>query len=159
MFSVGSVFYKPLKKELGKLGFSDVIIIDLPSVDSVSRTRDLVPNPLQADINYVRGQIEPLVKDGKDVVVVPHSYGGTVALYACEGLWKHEREASGQAGGVIKAALMSSSLCLPGTQVGTVRGEWAAKYMPDMIVGSETSRVEVFDGVSLPLQVSSDGMR
>lgn len=148
MFSVGSVFYKPLEKDLRNKGFTDVVTIDLPSVDSISRAKELVPNPLEADIKYLREQAEALVEIGQDVLLVAHSYGGTIALYACEGLWKHERESSGKTGGVMKAALLSSSLSLPGTKIGAVRGEWAAKHMPDMIVGSETSRVEVFEGVS-----------
>jgi hypothetical protein len=147
MSSVGSVFYQPLKQELGKLGFDDVTIADLPSVDSTKRTAELVPNGLEVDITYIRQIVQPLVEEGKDVIVVAHSYGGTPSMYACAGLWKHERKSKGIEGGVIKAALMSSSLSLPGTSIAAIRTAWASEHMPEMNIAQEKSVVEVVDGV------------
>lgn len=37
MSSIGTVFYEPLKRELGTFGFSRVVVVDLSSVDSVAR--------------------------------------------------------------------------------------------------------------------------
>jgi pimeloyl-ACP methyl ester carboxylesterase len=148
MSSIASVFYAPLVEELLKLGFADVLPLELSSVDATSRVKELVPDPLTVDIQDIRAKIQALVDDGKEVLVVAHSYGGTPSLYATEGLWKHERQSKGLKGGVLKAVLISSSLCLPGTTIAGVRAEWAQKNMPEMIVAQEKSHVEMIDGVS-----------
>jgi pimeloyl-ACP methyl ester carboxylesterase len=148
MSSIASVLYAPLVRELLKLGFADVLPLELPSVDATSRVKDLVPDPLTVDIQSIRAKIQALVDDGKEVVVAAHSYGGTPSLYASEGLWKHERQSKGLEGGVLKAVLISSSLSLPGTTIAGVRAEWAGKNMPELIAAQESSHVEIIDGVS-----------
>lgn len=148
MSSIASVIYAPLKKQLLSIGFTDVLPLELPSVDSTARASELLPDPLTVDIQYIRTKVQALVDDGKDVLIVAHSYGGTPSLYASEGLWKHERQSRELRGGVLKAVLVSSSLSLPGATIAGVRGEWAEKNMPEMIVAQEKSHVEMIDGVS-----------
>ncbi|KAI9698599.1 MAG: hypothetical protein M1820_007398 [Bogoriella megaspora] len=121
--SVGSIVYKALTEELEKIIPSTKLhIIDLPSVDAIATNANLEPNGFQADLNAVGAQIKPLVDAGKSVLIVAHSYGGTPALYASEGLWKTQR--TGQTGGVVKIALLSSSLALPGGTVAGDREAW-----------------------------------
>ncbi|KIV99319.1 uncharacterized protein PV09_08979 [Verruconis gallopava] len=145
MASVGNVFYMPLKLELEKLGYTEVIIVEIPSVDSESRLGDLRPNPLEADIKHIRQILTNLLDGGKDVVIVAHSYGGTPSLYASEGLWKHAR--SGDSGGVIKAVLLSSSLTMPGHSVGGERAQWAAVHMPELLKAQESARIETVEDI------------
>ncbi|KAL4813974.1 Alpha/beta hydrolase fold-1 [Aspergillus spinulosporus] len=51
---------------------------------------------------------KPVELEGKDVVVIGHSYGGVVASNAVEVLAKADREAVGQNGGVVRIAYMAA---------------------------------------------------
>ena len=118
MSSVATIVFRPLIESLkSKHGFADVTPVNLPSVDAIATKASLKPSGLHVDIAAVRAAIESYLKDGKDVVVVAHSYGGTPSLYAISDLWK-----SNQSGkpGVLKAILLAASLTLPG---GTVAGD------------------------------------
>jgi len=118
-----------LKAELQDFGYDDIIVVNNPSVDSINKLSELRPNPLQADIDNIRLEIEKLIQVRKDVLIVAHSYGGVPALYASEGLWNHSRK---RAGGIIKAILLSSALTLPGQSVADVRMKWATQHMPGL---------------------------
>ncbi|KAL7915876.1 hypothetical protein GGI35DRAFT_485339 [Trichoderma velutinum] len=67
---------------------------------------------VQDDVAHVQSLLIPQIDEGKDVVVVAHSYGGVVGSGAIAGLDKRGREALGLKGGVIGiiciAALMST---------------------------------------------------
>jgi hypothetical protein len=146
MSSVATLVYKPLKLELEHVGFSKIEPIDLPSIDAIATKASLKPNALQADISTIRSAIVKLVDQGLDVVVVAHSYGGTPALCASEGLWKTQRD--GKEGGVVKACLISSSLSLPGQSVGGVRAEWAQKN-PEAGINDSDATVEMVGDVCI----------
>jgi pimeloyl-ACP methyl ester carboxylesterase len=123
MSSLGTEVYAPLVAQLAKHSFTDTHPLDLPSIDCLSRLESLTPNPLEADIRHIRATLTQLVEKGSDVIIIAHSYGGTPALAAAEALWSHHREAN--TGGILKAILLSSSLSLPGGDVGrTDRAEW-----------------------------------
>lgn len=67
------------------------------------------PATLQQDAAYFRGIIEALSNQGKDVVVVGHSYGGIVATESVKKVTKSERQAQGKsAGGVVKIIYVAS---------------------------------------------------
>ncbi|KAI3318920.1 hypothetical protein HD806DRAFT_510393 [Xylariaceae sp. AK1471] len=53
------------------------------------------------DAKQVRSALTKLVDAGKEVVLVPHSYGGIVVSNAVEGLGIHQRASNGKEGGVI----------------------------------------------------------
>jgi hypothetical protein len=52
--------------------------------------------------------IEKLADEGKDVLVVAHSYGGLPATESVKGLSKQEREKAGKKGGVVRLAYLTS---------------------------------------------------
>jgi rhodanese-related sulfurtransferase len=54
--------------------------------------------------------ILPLLEDGKDVVVLVHSYGGVVGGQAAAGLSKKSRSAAGKAGGVIGLIYLAGNI-------------------------------------------------
>ena len=116
---VGSIIFAPLVKALHSTGFDSVHALDLPSVDPSSK---LTPNPLEADIAALRALLSDLIeKHGMEVLLVGHSYGGTPALAAAEGFWTGQRSAAGKHGGITRAALIASSLTLPGMSVAGAR--------------------------------------
>ena len=127
MSSVGSIVYAPLLEELKKANFEHVHAVDLPSVDCTTTKADLKPTALNADIELIRLAIKRALVDLKrDVVVVGHSYGGTPALYACEGMWKSAQPPGTP--GVLSAALISSSLSLPGNSVAIDRAAYGKTH-------------------------------
>jgi alpha-beta hydrolase superfamily lysophospholipase len=141
MSSVATLAYEPLIAQLKSLGFEQVEPINLPSIDAIATEASLKPTPLEADISAIRSVLAELVeKNGREVVVVAHSYGGTPALCASHGLWKSQRE--GQNGGVIRACLMSSSLTLPGQSIAGVRAEWAQAH-PEAGINDDGAKVEM----------------
>jgi pimeloyl-ACP methyl ester carboxylesterase len=160
MSSVGSVVYAPLLESLTALGYNaDTFhVLDNPSVvPDLTKAPQFNGNALQKDIEQIRAVLQKLVTEqNRDVVLVGHSYGGTPAIYGASGLWKHQREAAGQAGGVIKIALIASSLTLPGGSVAGDRAEWQkANNQP----GDEGSQIEVVEGVSVSLSMSCHAAR
>lgn len=150
--SIGTVIYAPLKSKLESLGFPEIISLNLPNTIHSGNPSNLKPNPLLADIEYIRSIIESLVNTGKDVIVAGHSYGGTPSLYACEGLWKHSRVEQGLQGGVIKAALISSTITLPNTVFAESRGGWCAEHAPELLKAEQSAKVAMNDDVWFALK-------
>jgi alpha-beta hydrolase superfamily lysophospholipase len=153
MSSVATLVYEPLKPKLEQVGFSKIEAIDLPSVDAIATKASLKPTALDADISAIRSALVKLVDQGLDVVVVAHSYGGTPALCATEGLWKTQR--GRKEGGVVRACLISSSLSLPGQSIGGVRAEWAQKH-PEAGINDSGAKVETVGDVRIPPSPSRD---
>lgn len=69
--------------------------VDLPCVSSTPGTTQF------DDVACIRAKLQDLFTSGQQVLVVGHSYAGTVAGSAISGLSEAERSARGQAGGVI----------------------------------------------------------
>ena len=153
MSSVGSIVYEPLIQELKSAGSTEVRAVDLPSIDPIVRKTNLDPNALEADIKAITKLLLELIEQKEmDVLVVGHSYGGTPALCACEGFWRSQR--SDKKGGVVRTALISSSLSFDGRSVAGDRVEYGQKYGG---IKDEGARIEVVGEVnSFPLR--SEGL-
>lgn len=99
--------YEPLRQSLASRGY-----------DSVSRSPPSTSLPhgdtdLDADIAFVHNSILlPLVDEGKEVVVVMHSFGGVYGGGAVQGLSKAEYSKTGKKGGVIALVYMAAA-CIP----------------------------------------------
>lgn len=159
MSSVGSTVYAPLLEELKKANFEHVQAVNLASVDCITTKADLKPTALSADIELVRTAIKRALVDLKqDVVVVGHSYGGTPALYACEGLWKSAQPPDTP--GVLSVALISSSLSLPGNSVATDRAAYSKTYGGIDDSGAHIEMIgEVSHNFTFPRERNSDDDR
>jgi pimeloyl-ACP methyl ester carboxylesterase len=91
------------------------------------------PNKTLADdIASLSSVLKKLVEvEGKDVVLVGHSYGGVVASSAVEGLAKADRETAGQNGGVVRIAYMAAFVLDKGQSLLDMLG---GQYLPWMEV-------------------------
>ncbi|KAK7216446.1 hypothetical protein V2G26_004449 [Clonostachys chloroleuca] len=78
---------------------------------------------LAEDMANVRSKIEKLVKEGKDVVVVAHSYGGVPSSCAVEGLGVTDLGAQGKKGGVIMVVYVTSFAIESGASLLESMGE------------------------------------
>ena len=93
------IVYSPLIDCLSTNSTITSVPLDFPSVDAIAKNADLSPNPLEADIAAIRHTLVGLIEnEQKDVFIMAHSYGGTPALYASQGLWAYQRAAKGQVG-------------------------------------------------------------
>ena len=64
---------------------------------------------LQPDIAAIHGAVfKEIQENGNDVMMVPHSWSGTVVSGALDGLSKAERERKGEKGGVVKLAYITA---------------------------------------------------
>lgn len=93
--------------------------LNLPSIDSQE------PKKIEAatDVVFIREKmLLPLLEDGKDVVLVMHSYGGLPGGAAAKGLSKSERESQGLAGGVIGLVFLAAFLAREGDSLVSALG-------------------------------------
>jgi len=59
------------------------------------------------DVAFIREKmLSPLLAEGKDILLVPHSYGGCSGGAAAKGLRKSERSAAGQKGDTVSLMFM-----------------------------------------------------
>jgi pimeloyl-ACP methyl ester carboxylesterase len=152
--SVGNVVFAPMKSAIEHLalGKHELITVNLPSVDTIANKSSIKPTALAADIQAIRQILTRLIlEEGRLVILVAHSYGGTPALSAAEGLWHHQRKPKGQlggggGGGVVRAGLISSSLALPGGSVAGDIGTWLAE---NNLPGHKEAKFDVIDDVSV----------
>lgn len=80
------------------------------------------PPTMYDDAAHIQSYVSKLVEDGKDVVLIAHSYGGTPSTQSVKGLSKKEREAQGLSGGVVGLAYMTVLLPEVGKAAGQVIG-------------------------------------
>jgi hypothetical protein len=74
------------------------------------------PPKVNPDSAYLRTKIlEPLLDEGKDIVLFMHSYGGVYGPASIEGISKKEREAKGLKGGVIALVFCAAFVAPKGT--------------------------------------------
>ena len=85
------------------------------------------PLGLADDAAYLHEKIEALADQGKDVVVVGHSYGGLVTTDAAHGLSKTERARAGKRGGIVRIIYLT---CIVGA-VGSSSAETCAGRLPE----------------------------
>jgi pimeloyl-ACP methyl ester carboxylesterase len=69
--------------------------VTLASVGAETPLKDFGP-----DVEAIQKVLQPLADEGKDVVLVVHSYGGVIGTEAVRGFAKSDREKEGKNGGV-----------------------------------------------------------
>ena len=124
--------YSQLATHLEAAGFP-IATVSLPGVNP--------PNPKEAtcarDTESVRERLTSLIEsDGKDVVVVAHSYGGVPAGGAAHGLSKTSRSQDGKSGGVLGLIYMTAHLAPEGTTIIEYFGKQYSPWVQINEVGS-----------------------
>ncbi|KAJ6114159.1 hypothetical protein N7512_007604 [Penicillium capsulatum] len=89
-------FYQPFLQALAAAGH-DVRYAGYPSLDPADPTT----TDCQADTDAITNTLRPIVEEGKDVLLLQHSYAGMPGAAAAVGLGKVQRHQEGKAGGVI----------------------------------------------------------
>ncbi|KAJ5885214.1 hypothetical protein N7495_009724 [Penicillium taxi] len=106
VFSTGawitSEFFDEIRSKLIALGFPTECKSH-PSIGAEPPTKTLAD-----DAASQRELLTQLADEGRELIVVAHSYGGVVASSSVEGLDKATREKEGKTGGVVKVVYMGS---------------------------------------------------
>ncbi|KAI1171797.1 Alpha/beta hydrolase fold-1 [Nemania sp. FL0916] len=116
IFFVPGAWHKPwvfdlVRETLSSRGY-ETDAIALATAGSDDKTVGVL-----ADAAKIRDALSKLVDAGKDVLVVPHSYGGVPTSSAVQGLSKEQRAADGKPGGIIMLLYMASFTFPAGTSL------------------------------------------
>lgn len=111
-FSIPAMYY-PILDLMKESGY-EAYVNALPSATRNAPER---PASVDDDASLFAGIIESLADQGKDIVVVGHSYGGLVASQSSKQLSKVERRAAGRTGGVVRVIYLSAIVLPEGTSV------------------------------------------
>ena len=118
------IIYDSIRARLKAHGYESTAI-PLPSVGGKPPIDDM-----SEDISAIRSAVAALVDQGKEVVLVSHSYSGFPVGDALEGFGNPEREKKNLEGGIIRIVLMSAGICPEGFQLGK-KGD--VSFMPPFL--------------------------
>ena len=117
--------FAPLSAQLAAAGFP-IYLASLPSLNPVSPAADAT---CAADALALQAQLLPIIQEGKDVVVLCHSYGGIPAGGAAAGLAKKDRVARNEKGGVLGLIYLASFVVPEGVSLVEFLGGQHAPYV------------------------------
>lgn len=83
-------------------GVSVEAVHNLSSGLSAGQARPGPPPSMYDDAAQIAKVAETLADEGKDVIIVAHSYGGVPATQSVKGLSKEERQKQGKRGGIVR---------------------------------------------------------
>jgi len=112
-FSMVSLYDKVVTA-IKAAGFDTVEVVDLASTGKKDP-----PATLQDDVNAIRAVVEGLADQGKDVILVPHSYGGVPTSQSIEQISKEHRAKAGKKGGVVHLLYITSIAPALGESIAT----------------------------------------
>lgn len=136
IFSLGAwvvpAVFDATRSRLEALGFPS----DCPAHPSIGA--EPPTKTLADDVSSLRGVLSAFSDEGRDLVVVAHSYGGVVASSAVEGLSKAVRTQAGKPGGVVKVIYLAAFALDRGQ---SLLGMLGGNYLPWMKVEVSLSKV------------------
>jgi pimeloyl-ACP methyl ester carboxylesterase len=100
-------FYDPVINAVALEGY-EIRALHCPSVGLKTGPREGAPPTMYDDAAFIAKEIEKLADEGKDVVLVAHSYGGIPATESAKGLGKEERQKQQKKGGIVNLAYMTA---------------------------------------------------
>jgi hypothetical protein len=101
-------FYTPVLDAVTAKGY-EIKGLHLPSVGlSALQPRPGVPPTMYDDAAFIAKEAEKFADEGKDVIVIGHSYGGIPVTQSIKGLAKEDRQKEGKQGGVVNLAFITS---------------------------------------------------
>lgn len=111
--------YDPVFEAVREKGY-EIRGLHLPTVGLRKREgRPGEPPTMYDDAVFIRREVEKLADEGKDVILISHSYGGVPTTESTKGASKAERESQGKKGGVVHIAYMTSVVPAVGESLAT----------------------------------------
>ncbi|KAG8161185.1 hypothetical protein KVR01_009449 [Diaporthe batatas] len=79
------------------------------------------PTPsMYDDAENIHRLVEKLADEGKDIIIVMHSYGGLPGTQACEGLSRRERRKAAKPGGIVRLLYVGAAIAPVGASMAGV---------------------------------------
>jgi pimeloyl-ACP methyl ester carboxylesterase len=100
--------------------------LPIPSV-GVPGNLPKTPPTMYDDAAFIASRVTELADNGKDVILIGHSYGGTPITECVKGLAKTDRERQGLKGGIIGLAYMAALIPEMGHPAGSVQAHLPAE--------------------------------
>ncbi|RBA18001.1 hypothetical protein FPRO05_11019 [Fusarium proliferatum] len=104
-----SKHYRVFTESLERHGI-DSRVIDTPSV---GKRGNLPPATMSDDADEITNVVSKLLGEGKEVILMTHSYGGIPGTQSLSKLSRKAREAGGKQGGVDKIIYLASDRIIP----------------------------------------------
>lgn len=100
-------FYNPVFDAVRERGY-DIKGLHLPSVGlRAVEGRPGNPPTMYDDAAHIDKELKKLSDEGKDIVLIGHSYGGVPISQCGQGLSKEERQKQGKRGGLVNLAYLT----------------------------------------------------
>ena len=100
-------FYDELFDEIRVKGL-EIRGLHMPTVGlTASEGRPGRPPTMYDDAAFIAKETQKLADEGKDVILIGHSYGGVPVTEGSKGLGKKERQVKGEKGGIVGIAYMT----------------------------------------------------
>jgi alpha-beta hydrolase superfamily lysophospholipase len=116
--------YQDFTDQLKSAGYP----VEISQLPSVGGTSDPLPG-LDDDVSVIRGLLAKATDEGKEVILLMHSYGGVVGSCAVEGFDHASRAKEGKTGGVTVALYMSAFMIPKGATLFSMLGGQPPPWM------------------------------
>ncbi len=112
-------FYATVMSAVTAAGYS-IEYLDLPSIAPTTAAPKTAPPTMYDDAVFIAEKTRRLADEGRDVVLIGHSYGGVPAIESTKGMSKEERAKHGLKGGIVKLAFITSLVPPVGVSGGSL---------------------------------------
>lgn len=112
-------FYDSIVIPLAAKGY-DIRALRTLTVSDAPGPTDRAPVTMYDDANLIATEAGKLADEGKDVILLAHSYGGVPMTESCKGLGKEERAKQGKQGGIVRLAYITCLVPALGETAGEV---------------------------------------
>ncbi|KAJ2971031.1 hypothetical protein NUW58_g9530 [Xylaria curta] len=115
----------------------DMKTLQLPTIGLAPKQGRDTPATMYDDAAFIAKEVEALADEGREVVIVAHSYGGMPATQSTKGLTVEDRKKEGKTGGVARLAYMTILLAGEGRSASEVHDPPAPEDPPSTIKTDE----------------------
>lgn len=127
-------FYNPIFDAVRERGY-DIRGLHLPSVGlRAVEGRPGSPPTMYDDAKHIDKEVEKLSDEGKDVILIGHSYGGVPVSQCGQGLSKEERQKQGKPGGLVNLAYLTCLVPSLGANARDILADVPDEHKVDMKV-------------------------
>lgn len=127
-------FYTPVLDAVTAKGYQ-IQGLHLPSVGlSTLKGREGPPPTMYDDAAFITKEAMKLADEGRDLILIGHSYGGVPVTQSLKGIGKQERQKQGKKGGVVNIAYMTCLVPALGGTAASVLADVPEKYQVHMTI-------------------------
>ncbi|KAL6810286.1 hypothetical protein V8C43DRAFT_328175 [Trichoderma afarasin] len=109
------------------------------SEDPINSTVDMDAESLRQNI------LLPLLAEGKDIILLMHSYGGVYGSAAVHGLSRKEREKAGQEGGIVGLVYVTAVTPAVGKSLLDMMGLTPENLPPHVVLNESTGQIMLIE--------------